>query len=361
MGQSEKSRVSLLSWLKPQRQTKLSLNVSELAARITSHAMSTTEFGQIDDPLEAVLFPFSHQATVRLAQTGRRLAHYTSAEVAFSIIKNREVWMRNAQTMNDYSEIAHGRACLEAAAERGFLPKLGQAVDAIVPGTFKRALEMFDGWSAALQHNTFLTCVSEHLGAEDDEDSLGRLSMWRAYGGENGVALILNPSFLDNADMGSVVTSPVHYANSDKFCEEVARVTANIEAAAERLAPLADMLADNIFNVMRYALLCTKHPGFREEREWRVIYTPHIEASPYVTEDMAVVRGVPQVIQKIKLINDPENGIKGIAPDDLIEAILIGPTQFPMTFIETFHKLLREAGVARPQDRIRVSNIPLRR
>lgn len=214
---------------------------------------------------------------------------------------------------------------------------------------------------AALQHNTFLTCVSEHLGATDDEDNLGRLSMWRAYGGENGVALILNPGFLNNSDMGNVHTSPVCYTTQAGFCEEVREVTRNVATEAEALRALGDGLADNLFQILRFALLCTKHPGFREEREWRVIYTPHLGRSPYINEVTEVVRGVPQIVQKIQLANVPEAGVNGIAPADLIEAVLIGPTQFPMTLTETFFKAFVDLGVDDPTPRIRHSNIPLRR
>ena len=41
-----------------------------------------------------------------------------------------------------------------------------------------------------MRTDTYLTCVSEH---KAEEDTLGRLSMWRAYyGGTNGVALVMD-------------------------------------------------------------------------------------------------------------------------------------------------------------------------
>lgn len=315
-----------------------------------------------EDPIEAALFPVSYEATQALLHSGRRLVHYTSAEVAHSILTRREFWMRNAQTMNDYSEIAHGGSCLEFAAETGALEELGTAFEAIIPGAFSKGMQLFEGWRSALHHNTFLTCVSEHLGSKNEEDELGRLSMWRAYGGDNGVALILNPSFLDNVEMENVVTSPVFYATKAQFCEEVSRVAARISAIPDKLHALGlEALAANVFHIFRYAVLCTKHPGFREEREWRVIYTPDLGRSPYIKADTAVVRGVPQIIQKIQLVDDPDNGVRGIEPLQLIDGVLIGPSQFPMTLIEIFFHDLKGIGVENPYDRLRYSNIPLRR
>ena len=37
-----------------------------------------------------------------------RLAHYTSANAALSIIAEKRMWMRNTNCMADYSEILHG-------------------------------------------------------------------------------------------------------------------------------------------------------------------------------------------------------------------------------------------------------------
>jgi hypothetical protein len=39
-----------------------------------------------------------------------------------------------------------------------------------------------------------------------------------------------------------------------------------------------------------------KHPGFYEEREWRIIYFPEMERSSVIEEAVASVRGVPQII-----------------------------------------------------------------
>ena len=52
---------------------------------------------------------------VAALQGGLRLVHYTSVENAYRIITGRQVWLRNASMMNDFSEIEHGISCLNAA------------------------------------------------------------------------------------------------------------------------------------------------------------------------------------------------------------------------------------------------------
>jgi hypothetical protein len=39
---------------------------------------------------------------------GQRFVHYTGAAAAMGMIRNREIWLRNTQCMNDFSEVRHG-------------------------------------------------------------------------------------------------------------------------------------------------------------------------------------------------------------------------------------------------------------
>lgn len=117
-----------------------------------------------------------------------------------------------------------------------------------------------------------------------------------------------------------------------------------------------------IYTAFRVFALCTKHPGFREEKEWRVFHSPLHEPkkTDWLRRENEVVGGVPQEIVKIKLKDDVDRGVKNLAPDGLLERLIIGPCQFPDA---TFHALsfaLQEAGVTNPNERIVRSDIPLR-
>ena len=48
----------------------------------------------------------------KLKNNNWKLAHYTSARVALSIIENKTIWLNNVQYMNDYSEIEIGHRLL---------------------------------------------------------------------------------------------------------------------------------------------------------------------------------------------------------------------------------------------------------
>lgn len=146
---------------------------------------------------------------------GGRLVHYTSAESAYKIIKGREIWMRNASMMNDFSEIEHGLHCLIAAwmSEPGI--KLQAMLNRIKDGFRDQIAKLFDIHTDGIKRATYITSLSEH---NDDEDYLGRLSMWRAYGGRAGVAMVMNnAAFAATTDAIKVYSSPVFYQDQAQF------------------------------------------------------------------------------------------------------------------------------------------------
>jgi hypothetical protein len=110
-----------------------------------------------------------------------------------------------------------------------------------------------------------------------------------------------------------------------------------------------------------YAALCTKHPGFAEEREWRVIYCPSLERSSYLINDIQAIRGAPQPIYRIPLKDIPEEGFINVEIPVLLERVIIGPTQYPLAMRKAFTTLLLDLGFDNAAAKVFVSDIPLRR
>jgi hypothetical protein len=309
--------------------------------------------------INSIFFPSATRKITEVQESKTRFVHYTTAEVAMQIIQNSEVWMRNATTMNDYMEVEHGFQCLRSAYAGEVGQQLKDAINTIFPELSDDLENRFSAWYPGFRYDTYLTCISEHCNTEDKH---GRLSMWRAYGGNNGIALVLNNGvFVGESNPLKAYTSPVAYLNSDTFSDEFRLVTSNLLAEVEFLRTLEKSeLVNLLFQAFRFAVLCTKHPGFHEEREWRVVYSPTMELSDYIKEAVWPVHGIPQKIQKIPLHNIPEHGFVGAEIPELLERIIIGPTQYPNAIYQAFCKLLFEAGVSDPENRVFVSDIPLR-
>jgi hypothetical protein len=198
---------------------------------------------------------------------------------------------------------------------------------------------------------------------EPREDLFGRLSMWRAYGQSTGVAIVINGGpFLRPTDALKAYASPVAYLTPIEFEKQFELLLDGIDSEADFLRERGENLVLNdIFATFRAAILCTKHPGFHEEREWRVIYSPTFARSDRITTDIVTINGVPQPVCKIPLRDVPEEGLKGLEIPTLIDRVIIGPTEYPNVIREAFTGALTRAGVADAVQRIVVSDIPLRR
>lgn len=103
-----------------------------------------------------------------------------------------------------------------------------------------------------------------------------------------------------------------------------------------------------------------KHPGFHEEREWRVIYSPRFERSERLVADIQIIHGAPQRIFKIPLKDFPEEGFVGAEIPSFVERVIIGPTQYPVAIRDAIVGLLDEAGVENAEGKVWTSDIPLR-
>ena len=97
--------------------------------------------------------------------------------------------MRSTSVMNDFTEINHGLDCLMEAYGSEVGTALKSALNNYFDNISSEIEANFDSWRPSIESDTFITSVSEHVASED---FYGRLSMWRAYGGDFGFALIIN-------------------------------------------------------------------------------------------------------------------------------------------------------------------------
>ncbi|MFD2263475.1 DUF2971 domain-containing protein [Lacibacterium aquatile] len=326
---------------------------------------------EIDERMLALMnifTPSEMEQRIRVATQGQRFVHYCSAEVAVSIIEKGIVWLRDAMLMNDYMEFDHGHDCL-THFWNGEGGKHSEALKAVLEsfhaGITDELAKDFDAWTPVFRNETFIACMSEHL---PDEDDIGRLSMWRAYGGNTGVALVLNNTpFMQFTDAIPAYSFPVDYFYRHQVCEKWAGLTDRLVTNRNLIASLSrEELKNWLRSSMRTTSLCTKHPGFAEEREWRVVFTPRYDDADGVkkerlTPEIVVLNGVPQTIYKLGLKNYPDEGLFGATIPELIHRVIIGPTEFGFAIRRSLVSKLKDAGMADAASRVVISHIPLRR
>lgn len=302
--------------------------------------------------------PYLFERTMTARNVNQRFVHYTNADTALRIFRNREVWLRKSSCMNDFMEIEHGLNCLNAAMQAH-----GDAIKSLFngmfPGFHEKLIGLLNEWLPKFRSETYITCMSEH---DVDEDRIGRLSMWRAYGGAAGVAVVMNGApFLSPTEALKAYTSPVSYIYVATYPSVFEKFVKDVQENAEFVRSLGEEIVfNNVFEAFRSTLVCTKHPGFLEEREWRVIYSPALQTSPRVRREIESIAGVPQPVAKIPLVDVPTEGLVGIEIPALIERVIIGPTQYPAVIWEAFVAELHAAGVPDAEKKVIVSDIPLR-
>jgi hypothetical protein len=283
-----------------------------------------------------------------------RFVHYTSAEAGISIIQSQRLWMRNTMCMSDYREVQHGFDNFHSffamqPNEANFLA----ALDKCFPGIGKEAFAIFNKWLTDIRTNTYITSLSEH---DTSEDIPGRLSMWRAFGSDSArVAIVLKTKWRSDTGIRLRLTvSPVTYLAKNAVHEMLLEVIENVQRHCDFLQSLGKQQVLNyLVHMLMTEVVCHKHEGFREEKEWRAIYAPARLPSDVIQSDVRVISGVPQVIYKIPL--EGEFHLK-----DLLDRIIIGPTQYSLAIAQALITELLKIGVSDAANRVFMSDIPIR-
>jgi hypothetical protein len=155
-----------------------------------------------------------------------RFVHYTTAETGLKILTNAELWMRNASTMNDLSDVRYGLDCIHRVLDDDS-HKLRKVVNDLVPGIWEQVKNNVRQWSTQIWLGAWIASISEH---NVDEDDAGRLSMWRAYGQNSGVAIVINPApIFSESNVLHVYAQPVLYMG-------VSALSQQFDSVAEKLA-----------------------------------------------------------------------------------------------------------------------------
>jgi hypothetical protein len=295
-------------------------------------------------------------------QKSAQLVHYTTAEAALNIIRTKRFWMRNTVCMADYREVQHGFSIFKKFFDDDVKRKnFTDALDTCSAGAAVEAIESFNNaWKNTIQMETYITSLSEHPRSEDVH---GRLSMWRAFGAAPArVALVLNiPSdSLASLALG-IEFSPVAYPSETAAHDVIDDVTKNVHAECEYLRRLErPILVQMVFRMLLFGVVCLKHEGFHEEREWRAIYQPKIRSSRLMKPSTKVINGVPQIVYEIPMDKTASAELADLDFAKMFDHLIVGPTPYVWPMYEAFVDALTEAGVGDARNRLVPSGIPIR-
>jgi hypothetical protein len=209
--------------------------------------------------------------------------------------------------------------------------------------------------------NSYITSISLHAAHEDRH---GRLSMWRAFGGQNTprVAFVFSiPKFTGAAVALNLLFSPVAYLTEDQVHGVIEEIVNNVGANCAFLQSVdRSAVLGMAFSMFLAGVTCLKHEGFHEEREWRAIYSPKRAPSPLMESSIEVVGGLPQPVYKIPLDVTASSALATLDFATVFDRLIIGPSPYPWAMFEAFVAALLKNGVSDAAARVFVSEIPIR-
>jgi Protein of unknown function (DUF2971) len=293
------------------------------------------------------------------------LAHYCSIATLESILKGKQLWLSNPLFMNDLEEVRFGvnagmRITLSNTALTESLGDDGRAK------VFEEAMESrFEKFANEHAFDLYIACFSQHEGHEDDD---GRLSMWRAYGANgDGAALVFDVNPVSNPDThyNGLLLGRVHYGTTQEreaWLELRVKETAKFIHSQEVPTEQLPLVAAALFERIKIMAIFSKHRGFSEEQEWRLVYMHEHDISK-VYEQYLGYHLTPRGIEpKLKL------PIHGAVPwhaqqldiTTLINRILLGPSVSNPLARSSIGRMLDVVSLPALRDRLIASSIPLR-
>lgn len=290
------------------------------------------------------------------------LAHYTSIQTLREIVRHNEIWFSNPLLMNDLEELRFG--ILEGA--RLFRSHSGLK-DACA--TDKRYLEICAGFDVffdklELEHvmDYYTFCLSEHQ--SDNQDGL--LSMWRGYGGNgNGAAIVIDVSSLGPVDESPFILAQVHYGSADDRrswingkLDELARIIAANAIPDKKMYHAAYAF----FERLKIFSLFSKHQGFREEREWRVVYMRERDEANRIEPMLDYAVTSKGIEPKLKFKIGPVDGVTGkeLSLETLVDHIILGPALGNDLAVHGVRRMLQKSGHPTLADKLIASSTPFR-
>jgi hypothetical protein len=211
--------------------------------------------------------------------------------------------------------------------------------------------------------DTYVFCLTQH----DPYDSDGLLSMWRGYGGNGkGAAIVFDTSkFGGEVSDSPLAIAPVQYMSNldslaimEKAVEDLAEYLEKNELPEDRLY----LAAGAAFEAIKFHALSTKHHGFAEEREWRVVYARERDEQNKLVSMLSYVNGPRGVEPKLRLKVEHIPGVmnEGMSLSTVIHSIVLGPNASSPIAVNTVKRMVDKIGKPELADRVVASTIPYR-
>ncbi|QVI77586.1 DUF2971 domain-containing protein [Pseudomonas syringae] len=290
------------------------------------------------------------------------LAHYTSVAVLDGMMANDEIWFSHPFFMNDLEELRFGMIEGANAFRNSAELKAAFTDDQPYDSLIVHFNNLFVEFDTKHVFDTYVMCLANHK----PEDNDGLLSMWRGYGaGGSGVAIVFDTTKINFNESTPFIIGAVRYKTSVKRLEWFQTKIKGLAELVEGTTPSDEELR-NIAHCwlehLKVFSLFTKHTGFHEEKEWRIVYMSERDEDRKL-KDMLSYAITPRGVEpKLKFKVEPREGMFGehLSLEGIIDRIILGPTTSTVIAASSVKRLLQQKGKLILAEKIVPSTIPFR-
>lgn len=180
-----------------------------------------------------------------------------------------------------------------------------------------------------------------------------------------GAAIVFDTSRLTLLDDSPLALAPIIYGSPrerrvmiENKIEEVAAFIQNNMIPDEYVVSIADAL----FKRLCLFAIFSKHSGFRDEQEWRLVYFKDRDKSGLLEPFFSYLNGTNGLQLKLKL---PVRSINGVIHEDfnfvdITHSIIIGPTSSSLLTKRSAERMLDKVMKPELKKRLILSGIPFR-
>jgi hypothetical protein len=271
---------------------------------------------------------------LRKKSVPQNLYHYSRVEGIYGIIEQQLLHASNVEFMNDASEITFG------VSEFDRVQMVSPIISRPTTGANLMTKAIFryliDHAERTIEAYAVCFCRQDDL-----------LSQWRGYGSRDSMySMKFSGSQLNRYVSPFCVLAPIAYlpvARADRIWALIRRCNEVLDAAKIRAADVTPQnvryLASSVQSSFALTVLLMKNDAFKEEKEWRLVYSPSFLSQPERSKVLVKTRGglaVPYV----------EIGAKRdkVSIDLPIRGLKVGPNQDPLTAQAGLRHLLKVFG-----------------
>ncbi|MEC7523006.1 MAG: DUF2971 domain-containing protein [Myxococcota bacterium] len=290
-------------------------------------------YQSLDRELDALINQVIEQVAPAEVGAIPTLYQYTDGRALRSILEHERIWATHSAFLNDYGE---GKYIWDR------MLRVADGNNDLEPMTAKVTKDLLSHLAthpAVLGKEVFVACFSE------DPDSL---SQWRAYANDGdgysvGFRLAKVPEATEicpelSTDLMGPLLAPVLY-DEGRQSEALSVIPRMIEASKQAVEQGLEQTQAELVcvaSVLRLASLLAcyfKHPGFQEEREWRLVWIPTAEFAQKCAKrlrDTQLLGFRDTKYGMAPYLDWPLRGADGEAPTSIAE-IWMGPRAAPTT------------------------------